>query len=360
MRTRDVSVFLTDLANICKAVEGVRDGDSFRDVARRIGRSPSYLSKVVGKVEREIGHDLFKEVEGRVAELVSKTDAEEFLARARKMLQAFDDLKSGWQIDRVKVGTFPSVITWLMSEALPNVLRKHGTQTEVVFKLGDNRDHLAALRAGSTDIVICNREEEELAEFDLRQVYPLKSEMGVLFSRGSANTEFIERLDGLGTVDAASLMNHLRTQPLFLLKDESERVGVPSIESPVVELLRSYFPPATTGLGSIVFVPTYRHLLLCLKRSDGAGIGPNELEGEDRAGALSFVSLSRIVDSGANEERARLLARIRKLATPSPVMYLRKGWEKGPAHGGLSKAAKTLIKETMAAGQRLKIHRYTS
>jgi DNA-binding transcriptional LysR family regulator len=360
MRTRDVSVFLADLANTCKAVEGVRDGDSFREVARRIGMSPSYLSKAVGKVEREIGHDLFKEVEGGVAALVSKTDAEEFLARARKMLQAFEELKSGWQIDRVKVGTFPSVITRLMPEALPNVLRKHGRETEVVFQLGDNRDHLAALRAGSIDIAICNREEEELAEFDLRQVYPSKSEMGFLFSRGRANDKFLEQLEEEGQVDAASLMNHLRTQPFFLLKDESERVGVPSIEAPVAELLRSYFPPAMTGLGSVVFVPTYRHLLLCLKKSDGAGVGPHELEGEDREGALSFVGLSRIVDSGADKERARLLARVRALATPSPVMYLRKGWEKGPTHGGLSKPARSLVEEIVAAGKRLKVHRYTT
>jgi DNA-binding transcriptional LysR family regulator len=359
MRTRDVSVFLTDLANTCKAVEGVRDGDSFRDVAKRIGKSPSYLSKAVQKVEREIGHNLFKEVEGGVAALVSKIDAEEFLARARKMLQAFDELQSGWQIDRVKVGTFPSVITWLMPDPLAHVLRKHGTGTEVAFQLGDNREHLAALRAGSIDIAICNR-EEELTEFDLRPVYPSKSEIGFLFSGGRANTEFLERLDDEGQVDVSSLMNHLRTQPLFLLKDESERAGVPSIEAPVVELLRSYFPPALTGLGSVVFVPTYRHLLLCLRKSEGAGVGPNELEGEDREGGLSFVSLSRIVDSGTDEERARLLARARTLATPSPVMYLRKGWEKGPARGGLSKAAKTLVEETMAAGRKLKIHRYTT
>jgi hypothetical protein len=322
--------------------------------------SPSYLSKAVGKVEREIGHDLFKEVEGGVAALVSRIDAEEFLARARKMLQAFEELKSGWQIDRVKVGTFPSVITRLMPQALPNVLRKHGTETEVAFLLGDNREHLAALRAGSIDIAICNREEEEFAEFDLRQVYPSNSEMGFLFSKGRANATFLALLDDEGQVDAASLMNHLRTQPLFLLKDESERVGVPSIEAPVVELLRSYFPPAMTGLGSVVFVPTYRHLLLCLTRCDGAGVGPNELEGADRESALSFVGLSRVVDSGTDQERARLLARVRALSTPSPVMYLRKGWEKGPAHGGLSKSAKTLIEEIMAAGRRLKIHRYTT
>jgi hypothetical protein len=236
-------------------------------------------------------------------------------------VQEADVVQLGYVINVIEdLGTFPSVITRLMPEVLPRVLRKHGTGTEVVFQLGDNREHLAALRAGSIDIAICNREEEEPAEFDLRQVYPAKSEIGFLFGGGAANTTFLKRLEDEGRVDLASLMNHLRTQPLYLLKDESEKAGVPSIEAPVVELLRSYCPPAETGPGSVVYVPTYRHLLLCLRKSDGAGVGPNELEGEDRKGGLSFVGLSRIVDSGTDKERARLMARARALSEATAHM----------------------------------------
>jgi len=186
--------------NVLKSFLAVADGASVTEVANRLGRTQSGISRQIASLEDELGFTVFDRVRGR---LLVNRNGKAFLRHARGAVDAVDHLPraardiASESIDRVKIAATSGIVFGLLPSAMARYIQARPGLSpsinmyslEEIVELG--RESQFDMLVAPLPLRQTHFELIETINFDLRLVGPAAE-----LANGDGETS-LKRLDGM-------------------------------------------------------------------------------------------------------------------------------------------------------------------
>jgi DNA-binding transcriptional LysR family regulator len=357
MPPRQPAVTISKLRKAVAYLEQFRGDSDRKKIAAALGKSKSGLRKLLAPIEARLDVALAERDEHSKDKLAPL--AEEFLASARRLLDDYDALFSPRAFGgrRVRVGAYPSVAALFLTRRVLPALVSPGHERAWA---GSPEPFQAKFPLCLLDWAAVFRPEiisgVESGTFDFGIVDRDATQAGEPTTGGFVWSE----LFGCGP---SGFLYHQDNRSFAKVAEQAGQFSVSSLREQTLILSRFDFRAAKDSLlpdpspgRTRCYVGSYREVYEAVRVDAGVGVGfpPNGLRPDGPVQFLPFAAVR--CRSQRDQETVRRL-KARGISTFG--VYVRKDWSRPQAKGGLSDAAKFVLKAVQAIGA-VYTHNYVS